>query len=244
MQAMPVEESDDEDAAHVIEDGQRRDEDDEGPRNTSLEQREAPDAEGDVGGHGNGPSLGALAARAEEEINARGEGHSSDRRNGGQQRLGGAVQLSDDKLSLYLHPHDEEEDGHEAVVDELRQREAGLDFSEPQHEWALQEGRVGVRPWRVGPDECGDGGREQQDAAGCLRPQEFAQRINDCREDGWKSRRRLAHGPCRLTNGRGGRGLRMSRRQYARCFQSVLPWRRQEGTGLPQESRAHQSHQP
>jgi hypothetical protein len=94
---------------------------------------------------------------------------------GRQERLAKLAELALDELTLDLHPDDEEEDGHQPVVDHLTQAglepqapEAQLDRRRPQPlEFSV--------PGRVRQRERQQRGPEQHDAARRLQPGERAE---------------------------------------------------------------------
>ena len=127
----PVEEGDHQDAADVVEDRERGEEDQQRPRHAAPEQHDAADGEGDVGGHRDGPAPLPGRPAIEGEEDERREEHASGRGDGREERLTHGAQLALDELALDLHPHDEEEDGHQPVVDDLPQADLEARGPEP-----------------------------------------------------------------------------------------------------------------
>ena len=80
-------------------------------------------------------------------------------------RLLDGVQLADDQLALDLETDDEEEDRHQAVVDEVLQRLVEVETADRDRDVRFPELEVRVTPRRVRPDERGDRGGEQHDGA-------------------------------------------------------------------------------
>jgi hypothetical protein len=77
------------------------------------------DREGDVGGHRDSPTPRGFRAGVEERVDERGHHHAADGSDDRQCGSTTVAQLSEDELALDLERDHEEEDRHEAVVDDL-----------------------------------------------------------------------------------------------------------------------------
>ena len=84
-----------------------------------------------------------------------------------------------EQFALDFEAHDEEEDGHEAVVDDLVEVEVERDERAVELERGIPEVEVVGFPGGVGPDEGGDGGEEEGDAAEGFGADEFLHRADE-----------------------------------------------------------------
>lgn len=64
-----------------------------------------------------------------------------------------------------LHANDQEENGHQPIVDEKVQRFAQAPFTQGQCQVRMPEGFIAMGRAAIGPDERGHGGGDQHDAA-------------------------------------------------------------------------------
>ena len=120
--AVAVEDGDDDDGADVVDHGDRQQEHLERHRDTAAEQREHPKGKGDVGGHRDAPTLLPRIAGGDRQVEARGHHHATDRGEQRQQRGSPVAQFAHGELPLDLEADDEEEERHQAVVDDMAQR--------------------------------------------------------------------------------------------------------------------------
>ena len=82
----------------------------------SPEQGQHPEREGDVGRHGDAPTVGARAADVERQVEQRRDDHAAEGAAAGRPPPG-ARAAGRDQLALDLQADDEEEQRHQAVVD-------------------------------------------------------------------------------------------------------------------------------
>ena len=114
-----VEDGDYQDRAQVVDDGQRREEDFERDGHTVAHERQDADGEGDIGGRGYSPAVRRRRAVVEGQIDQRRREHTARRGHDRQDRLARRRKFAADDLSFDFEPHDEEENHHQPVVDEL-----------------------------------------------------------------------------------------------------------------------------
>jgi hypothetical protein len=146
MEPRAIEDGDDEDAAQVVEDGQRGEEHHQRVAHAILDQGEAADGEGDVRGHGDGPPAQRRGARVERHVDARRHHHASQRRDGRQHGPRHRPQLAHGQLALDFHAHQEEEERHQPIVDEFTEGEVGGAASQPQRQGGRRRGPCRPRP--------------------------------------------------------------------------------------------------
>ena len=120
----------------------------------------------------------ARAARVERGVDRGGDDHSAQRRGDGKRSLAHVLQLAMHDLALDLGAHDEEEDDHQHVVDDVLEAL----FKGPDDEVDRDVGvpEVFVEVVRgVGPDHRDDGGDHEHDPAGGLDLHEAQGRLDD-----------------------------------------------------------------
>src|SRR3546814_7560477 len=101
---------------------------------------------------------------------------------------------SSDLLSLDLQRDEQEEQRHQAVVDPQQQWLVDLERPEAQLHRHLAERLVEVVHRRVRADQRDHGGDDQQDAAGCLQPEEIRKKLRRIGTKGYKSRTKKRRG--------------------------------------------------
>ncbi len=156
-----VEDSDHRHGAKIVDDRERQQKDLETRGNAGPEGSERRHDEGDVGRHRNAPASFRLPARVEEEVDGRRNDHASERAEHRQHGALAARQLAVDHLVLDLHPDDEEEEHHEAVVHPVGQRKLETPSGDARADGKVEQVLVALVPRRVGPGE-GHGRRQQQ----------------------------------------------------------------------------------
>jgi hypothetical protein len=171
LDAGPVEEGDHEDAADVVEDRERRHEHDEGVGNAALEERQHADAEGDVRRHGNAPPRRAGAACVQGEEDAGGHEHAPERGDRREDGLRRRAELAHHELALDLHPHEEEEERHEPLVQELERGEPRDEIADPEGHGELEDEPVALGV-EVRPPERRDRAAEEHEPARRLQAEE------------------------------------------------------------------------
>ena len=101
----------------IVRDGQSREKNLEPERYSLAEDGQHPEGEGDIGGHGNSPAPGAIAAEVEHDKQQRRRDHATEGRRHRQARLLKRRKFADHQLALDLEADDKEEDHHQPVVD-------------------------------------------------------------------------------------------------------------------------------
>ena len=167
-----IEGRDDDDAADVVNHGERRQEDFQRDGHAAAKHGEYAKREGNVRGHRDGGAVAVARAVSHEEVDGHGENHAADGAHDGQQRLPDGRQLADEHLALDFQPYAEEKDGHQCVVDKLQERHRAPGMAEHVEVAHLQtyalvpKVRVEVRqPGDVGHHEGQDRGKNQYVAA-------------------------------------------------------------------------------
>jgi len=95
-----------------------------------------------------------------------GDNHAPDGCGDGECCLFGAGEFADDHFSFDFESDDEEEDGHEGVVDPSDEMVGDVDLPEEDFEFgAMEDVVVEFGEAGVGPDDGQDGASEQEDAA-------------------------------------------------------------------------------
>ena len=118
-----IEERDHQHGPHVVDDGQRREEDLESAWRAWRDERQRAEREGDVGGHRNRPPSRRHSSAVGQGIDRGGDDHAADGRRDRQRRLARRRQFAGQRLTLDLQADQEKEDGHQAVVDPLMKGE-------------------------------------------------------------------------------------------------------------------------
>ncbi|MNZ79442.1 hypothetical protein D3C78_980450 [compost metagenome] len=136
-----VEHRDDQHRDDVIDDGQRQQENTHVTGDGAAQQGEYADGECDIGGRWNGPALPRHRLAIQREINQRGNHDTTEGGNDRQRGQPPAGQGSLVDLTANLHAHDQEEYGHQGIVDPEVQR-LGNDVT-------AQAKRQGRMPQRV-----------------------------------------------------------------------------------------------
>ena len=122
MQIGGVEDRDDRDRSDVVCDRQRQQEQLEPDVDAAPEQGQHADGERDVRRHGDAPPLERLWIGMpcdQHDVDQCGNCHPTQGGESRQHRLALVLEFADDELALDLEPDDEEEDHHEAVVDQV-----------------------------------------------------------------------------------------------------------------------------
>ena len=131
--ALPVEDGDDQDGDDVVGDGERGQEHAHAGRNAVAQKRQDAQRERDVGCRGHAPAAhGLRVCGVEHQVDGDRRQNAADRRHDGQQRLADVRQLAHRKLVLHFQAHQQEEHGHEHVVDHVRKRHLDDGFAEEE----------------------------------------------------------------------------------------------------------------
>ena len=175
-----VEQRDDHDRPEIVEDGHRDQENLQAPRDTGAEERQDTQRERNVGGRRYRPAAAANGVcSVEPPVERGGGGHAASRSEGREHDLSGIDQLALDHLPLDLESDQEEEHGHQAVVDPQDQRLGECERTNPDLDRRSEQRLVEAFGARVGEDEPGGRRQHEQDAARRLEPQELMNRIAD-----------------------------------------------------------------
>ena len=165
VEALGIEDRDHDDGADVVDDGQREQEHLERRRHARPEQRKDAEREGDVGRHRDAPPVAPRTAADDRGVDRRRDDHPADRGEHRQRRGPTILQLAGDELALDLEADDEEEQRHQAVVDEVLQVLVDAHGPDLDDDLGVPDGLVAVGPPRVRPDQRGGGGDDEQHAA-------------------------------------------------------------------------------
>jgi hypothetical protein len=213
-----VEDGDDDDGADVVGDGQGEQEDLGGEWDPGAEEGDDADGEGDVGGHGDAPAVGAGAAGVEGPEDAGGDGHAAEGGDDGKGDRAEVLELAVDRFALDLQSDEQEENGHEGVVDPGLEAEVVEveQVAELDAQWGGPQVGVALRPGRVGPGDGDDRGDEHDDAAGGLVVEEPLERTDHGPGD-----EAVGLGPGVAHRLAGGRGHRVS---SARSVRRRVRW--------------------
>ncbi|OIQ67668.1 hypothetical protein GALL_507500 [mine drainage metagenome] len=166
MQGGGIEHRNDEDCAHVVENGEGEQEDLERGRHAFADQCQHAHRKGDVGSRRNRPTLrGVRVAAVERRVDQRGHRHAPKRGHTGKHHIARVLELALQHLSLQFQPDQEEEHRHQPVVDPKDQR-----FRQPlainQHgDFDVEQVFIGGGKRRVCHDHRQRRRDQQQDAA-------------------------------------------------------------------------------
>lgn len=168
-----VEDGDDGDGSDVVDDGEGEEEDLEPDRGPPAEDGEDSDGEGDVGGHGNPPAPSGVAASHHGQEHQRGDHHAARRGHGRERGSPPVPQFPDGDLPLDLEADEEEEDGHDGVVDPVLEILTHGPGPGADDDLGVPQVDVAVLPRAVGPDQRDGSGHEEERATAGFGPQEL-----------------------------------------------------------------------
>lgn len=171
-----VEKRNNENRADVINNCKRQQKCLERQRHAIAEKGKETEHDGDVGGHGNAPSVRTVATDVERHEEQRGSNHSAERSQRRCQRFACIAQLAVDQLTLYLQTDDEEEHRHEQVVDPMAEIQGQLPVIDDQRRFYLPERFVAVTERTVGPQQCKWHHCQQQQTGARFGAQEIGKR--------------------------------------------------------------------
>ena len=164
-QMFGIERGDDHDGAEIVDDGERGEEHLERVRHPRSEQRQHAKGEGDVGGGGNGPAAPIAAIlEVDGHEHERRRQHAAERRDQRQRASRPRVELAFEHLALDLEPDQQEEDGHQAVIDPMQDVEAA--------DLGVQRLRISLGERGIGDGEPKRGTCHQHETARGLELQE------------------------------------------------------------------------
>jgi len=118
-----------------------------------------------------GPALPSSRIAVEAQIDERRDDDATSRGDQRQNGLVDSAQCAFMDLAPNLHAHDEEEDGHQCVVDPEMQRPGKHVFADTDCERKVPKGVIAMSERRVGPDKCSGSGREEHGTADSLNMQ-------------------------------------------------------------------------
>ena len=171
---MGVERGDQGQCDELVDDEHGEDERAQALRRARRRDREEAQPQGCVAGQRDPPAGGGGPAQIEREVDRDGRRHPTDGREQRQHEAPPLTQLSQIDLAACLEPRDEEEEGHQAAVDPLAQRQANAVVAERQGHGRLPD--LLVRAADVRPDQRREHRRDEQCRAARLRADEAAQR--------------------------------------------------------------------
>jgi len=159
------EDADDQHRAEIIDDRQGGEEDLQTGRRAAAEQGEHAYGKGDVGGHRDRPADHGRRAMRQRHIDQGRHDHAPDSGGGRQRGLAHGAQLAEQHLALDLESDQQEEDGHQAVVDPVVQVVADGQPGNGHAEVEVPEVVESRRPRRVGREQGQDHRGHQNQAA-------------------------------------------------------------------------------
>ena len=168
-QVVGVEHRDHRDRAEVVDDRQRQQEQPGSRRHARTDREDDCDGEGDVRGHRDTPATRGVGAGVEDRVDGRGHHHAAERGDDRQRCRTRVAELSEDELALDLERDDEEEDRHQAVVDDVAEGQVEwLPLPHPESHLGLPEVLVRVREPAVGEHHRNHHGHQDQDGGADL----------------------------------------------------------------------------
>ena len=161
----------------------------------SADQGEDPEGECGVGAHDDAPSPSGRLASVEREEDEGWDDEAAERGDDGGGQSSAFTQFADVELAPNLEARNEEEEGHEPVVDPVTEVEGQLASADPHRELRVPQISVAGRPRRVRPHERRHGRGEQDDGAGVLRRDELSNGSGEARQP-WSlgGQRWMGHG--------------------------------------------------
>ena len=138
LDAIGVEERDHAQRADVVDHGQGQQEYPQPGRVFGLDDRQRTDEERGVGGDHHSPRLRVLARRVEQQEDDGRHGQARDRGDDGHRRPGAIGELTDGELARDFETDDEEEERHQAVVDQMPDRQFEGVVSERETDMGVQ----------------------------------------------------------------------------------------------------------
>jgi hypothetical protein len=152
LDAARIEQSDDDDGADVVDDGQRQEEELETGGQPSPGDRQHTEGKSYVGGHGNPPTARGIGPRVESQVEKGRNDHPA--RGGHDRERGGPSlpQLARYDLALDLQPNDEKEHRHQPLVDPRSKIVGEVPAAEPEGELHMPERFVRDPPGGVSPN--------------------------------------------------------------------------------------------
>ena len=121
-------------------------EDTQSARHAVAEQRQNAERERDIGGHRGAPTGRARPSGIEHGIQRRRDQHPAQCSSDGQGSGAPRGQFADEHFTLDLEPNEEEEDGHQAVVHPVMDRQRQREAWRADAEWCVPEMMVRFRP--------------------------------------------------------------------------------------------------
>ena len=141
-----VEQCNHDDRTQVVDDCQGHQEQLERHGNTLAQQSQHTQRKGNVGGHRDSPAAECVrVVLVDEPIDQRWHHHAANRRCTGQHDLGRLGQLAFQQLAFDLKADQQEEQGHQAIVDPEQRRFGNLQGTDLHSHGRVQKGHVEVR---------------------------------------------------------------------------------------------------
>ena len=216
-----VDDADDRDGDHVVEHGDRQQEDAQLRRASGSDDRQGAEHERRVGRDDDAPAIGRLAGGSDRQVQRRREGHARQRAEDRRDDAPALGQLAHRQLPAHLEPDHQEEQRHEAVADPVPEVHRKLSAADPHGRLRMPQRLVGLRPLRVGPQQRDEHRRQHHPGAARLGGQEPAQRLGDLGDEHAPRRPRLA-----AFGGAGGHRLGAHARAFSRTRRSHICARR------------------
>ena len=171
-----VGDGDDDERGDVVDDHEGEQEHAQPGRAVAADEREHTECERGVGADRDAPALRVGGTAVEGEVDQRGRDDAADRGDDRGGETASLAQLAHVELAPDLEADDEEEEGHQPVVDPVAQLERDAGGPEAHRDLGRPELLVRRRPRRVRPDQRDDRRRDEDDRAGVLRREERPQR--------------------------------------------------------------------
>ena len=169
-----VEDGDDGNRPYIVEDRDAEEEGLEGRRDAVAEEGENTEGEGDIGRRRDRPpGHRARISPVEERIERGRHEHSTGGGKRGEGRGRAARQVPLEHLPLELEPDQQEEDGHQAVVDPEEERLGEAGGPDPDLHLEFEERRVKPLERGIRDDQAEHGRDHEDDPAGSLQTEEL-----------------------------------------------------------------------
>jgi hypothetical protein len=123
------------------------------PRSNQIE---CAQGKRNVSGHGYAPTVRTQPAQIENQIDERGQNHSSDCARDWKRRLLGRGQLTSQQFSFDFETDREKKHGHQTVIDPIVETQRKLVRTDPERQRCFPKMVVSFGQRRIGNRECGE----------------------------------------------------------------------------------------
>jgi hypothetical protein len=155
LDAFGVEQRDHGQRADVVDHRQREQEDPQPGRVFGFDDGQRADEEGGVGRDHHTPSLRVLPRRIEQQEDDGRHGEACDRGDDGHGGPGSIGEFADSEFAGDFEAHDEKEECHQAVVDQMLDRQVEGMATKRESDVSVQQRPIRLCPRRIGPkDRC------------------------------------------------------------------------------------------